>query len=109
LANTRQHHVGLKQYRKIDGRWQFVPVAERRNAKAGTVEPDLRFVRVNGPVVPSAGGTFYMNYTDETGKRRQRPIGKSPAAALDAWRLQLMLGHKNIATTEKRAASAVNG
>jgi hypothetical protein len=44
-------------------------------------------VRVNGQVVPSAGGTFYMDYTDETGKRRQRSIGKSPAAALDAWRI----------------------
>lgn len=28
-----------------------------------------------------------MDYTDETGKRRQRSIGKSPAAALDAWRI----------------------
>lgn len=89
LANTRQHHVGLKQYRKIDGRWQFVPVAERRNAKTGTIEPDLRFVRVNGQVVPSAGGTFYLDFTDETGKRRQQPVGKSPTAALDAWRIRV--------------------
>jgi len=53
------------------------------------VEPDLRFVRINGQVVPSAGGTFYLDYTDETGKRRQRPIGKSPATALDAWRMRV--------------------
>jgi hypothetical protein len=35
LANTGQHQAGLNQYRKIDGRWQFIPATERRKAKTG--------------------------------------------------------------------------
>jgi hypothetical protein len=73
MANARQHRVGLKQYRKLDGRWQFFPIAERQNAKTGTIEPDLRFVRVNGNAIPSTGGTFYIDTQTKTANADSGP------------------------------------
>ncbi|MGD0734057.1 MAG: hypothetical protein ABR976_02875 [Terracidiphilus sp.] len=40
---TKRHPVNLKQYRKVSGKWQFVPVA--REAKGA---PDPRLVVIDG-------------------------------------------------------------
>ena len=40
---TKRHSVNLKQYRKVSGKWQFVPVA--RDARGA---PDPRLVVIDG-------------------------------------------------------------
>lgn len=80
---TKRHQVNLKQYRKIDGKWQFVPVA--RDAKGN---PDPRLILLNGQPVSSKGGTFYLDFSQQ-GKRRQEPVGTAPKDALEAWRTKL--------------------
>ena len=62
---TKRHLVNLKQYRKVSGKWQFVPVA--RDAKG---IPDPRLVLVTGEPVSSKGGTFYLEFK-RRGIRRQ--------------------------------------
>ena len=79
---TKRHSVNLKQYRKVSGKWQFVPVA--RDVKGN---PDPRLVVIDGEPISSKGGTFYLDWR-EGGKRRTRPVGTSPREALDAWQLQ---------------------
>jgi integrase/recombinase XerD len=75
--------ANLKQYRKIDGRWQFVPVV-KTNGK-----PDPRLVLIDGqPTSSKGGGKFYVEFR-EAGKRMQRPCGSSPREALDAWQQQM--------------------
>ena len=75
--------ANLKQYRKIDGRWQFVPVV-KTNGK-----PDPRLVLIDGqPTSSKGGGKFYVEFR-EAGKRVQRPCGSSPREALDAWQQQM--------------------
>ena len=54
---SKRHPVNLKQYRKMNGKWQFVPVV--RDAK-GT--PDPRLILVDGQPVSSKGGTFYLDF-----------------------------------------------
>jgi integrase/recombinase XerD len=78
--DTKRHPVNLKQYRKVNGKWQFVPVA--RDAK-GT--PDPRVVLIDGEPINSKGGTFYLEFKQH-GKRRQESIGTVPRVALEAWR-----------------------
>ncbi|HEV2486296.1 MAG TPA: site-specific integrase [Terracidiphilus sp.] len=73
--------VNLKQYRRLDGKWQFVPVV-KENGK-----PNPKLVLVGGEPVSSKGGTFYLEYR-MNGKRVQRPCGTTPREALDAWHLQ---------------------
>ena len=51
---TKRHPVDLKQYRKVTGKWQFVPVV-KQNGK-----PNPKLVIVNGEPVSSKGGTFYL-------------------------------------------------
>jgi integrase/recombinase XerD len=75
------HAVNLKQYRRLDGKWQFVPVA-KQNGK-----PNPKLVLIDGEPVSSKGGIFYLEWR-ENGKRRTRPVGSSPREALDAWQLQ---------------------
>jgi integrase len=75
------HAVNLKQYRRLDGKWQFVPVV-KQNGK-----PNPKLVIVNGEPVSSKGGTFYLDWRED-GKRRTRPVGTTPREALDAWLLQ---------------------
>jgi len=45
--------VNLNQYRKVEGKWQFVPVA--RDPKGN---PDPRLVLLDGEPVSSKGGTL---------------------------------------------------
>jgi len=53
-TETKQRHpVNLKQYRKVEGKWQFVPVA--RDLKGN---PDPRLVLLDGEPVSSKGGTL---------------------------------------------------
>ena len=78
--------ASLKQHRINQGRWQLFPVltVNRR--------PDPRIVLVNGESIKSsspAGGKFYLDYRDDTGRRIRRPCGVAPREALDAWQLQV--------------------
>jgi integrase len=75
------HAVNLKQYRRLEGKWQFVPVL-KQNGK-----PNPKLVLVNGEPVSSKGGTFYLDWRED-GKRRTRRVGTTPREALDAWQLQ---------------------
>lgn len=80
MDSKQRHSVNLKQYRKLDGKWQFVPVA--RDTKGN---PDPRLVLVNGEPVSSKGGTFYLEFKRQ-GIRRQEPVGTVAREALEAWR-----------------------
>jgi integrase/recombinase XerD len=77
---TKRHSINLKQYRKVNGKWQFVPVA--RDAKGA---PDPRLVLIDGEPTSSKRGTFYLEFKHH-GKRRQPSIGTVPREALEAWR-----------------------
>jgi integrase len=81
MESSSRHTVNLKQYRRLDGKWQFVPVV-KENGK-----PNPKLVLVSGVPVSSKGGTFYLDWR-EGGKRLTRPVGTSPREALDAWQLQ---------------------
>ena len=61
---AKRHPVNLKQYRKVNGKWQFVAVV--RDAHGN---PDPRLILLNGHSVSSKGGTFYLDYK-ENGRRR---------------------------------------
>ena len=62
------------------GKWQFVPVLWVN----GSPRPDT--IVVDGkPIKHKSEGTFYLDWRHE-GKRVQKPCGKSPREALDAWR-----------------------
>jgi hypothetical protein len=80
---AKRHPVNLKQYRKVNGKWQFVAVA--RDAK-GT--PDPRLIVLHGQPVSSKGGTFYLDFK-ENGNRRQVAVGTGARDALEAWRTKL--------------------
>ena len=80
---SKRHPVNLKQYRKMNGKWQFVPVV--RDAK-GTPNPCL--ILVHGQPVSSKGGTFYLDFK-ENGNRRQIAVGTNARDALEAWRTKL--------------------
>jgi integrase len=82
---TKRHPVNLKQYRKLNGKWQFVPVARDANG-----DPDPRLILLNGHSVNSKGGTFYLDYK-ENGTRRQTVIGTNAREARDAWRTKLAI------------------
>jgi hypothetical protein len=81
MESVYGHAVNLKQYRRIGGKWQFVPIVKQN----GKLNPKL--VLVNGEPVSSKGGNFYLDWR-ESGKRRTRPAGTTPREALDAWVLQ---------------------
>ena len=82
MASTHSQTVNLKQYRRIGGKWQFVPVGRSKDGK-----PDPRFVIISGEPANSKGGTFYLDWRED-GKRKQKPCGTTPREALDAWHLQ---------------------
>jgi hypothetical protein len=82
MDRKQRHPVNLKQYRKLSGKWQFVPVA--RDAKGS---PDPRLVVLNGEPVSSKGGTFHLDFS-ENGKRKQQPTGTVPR---EAWRTKLAI------------------
>jgi integrase/recombinase XerD len=83
METKQRHPVNLKQYRKVEGKWQFVAVA--RDAKGN---PDPRLVLLNGEPISSKGGTFYLDFSQQ-GKRRQESVGTVPREALEAWRTKL--------------------
>jgi hypothetical protein len=85
LVRSTRHDVGLKQYRKVDGKWKWVPVAEHNR------NPDPHLVRINGELVPSHGGVSYPTYVDSTGHRIHQKVGSSPAEAMDAWTLRMRI------------------
>ena len=80
---SKRHPVSLKQYRKMNGKCQFVPVV--RDAK-GT--PDPRLILVYGHPVSSKGGTSCLDFK-ENGNRRQIAVGTNARDALEAWRTKL--------------------
>lgn len=82
---TKRHPVNLKQYRKLNGKWQFVAVA--RDAQGN---PDPRLILLNGRQVSSKGGTFYLDY-QENGRRRQTAVGTDARVAREEWRTKLAL------------------
>lgn len=80
MGNNYGHAVNLKQYRRLDGKWQFVPVV-KKNGK-----PNPKLVLINREPVSSKGGIFHLDWRKD-GKRRTRPVGSSPREALAAWQL----------------------
>jgi len=75
--------VRLTQYRKVGGRWQFVPAA--RNSYG---EPDPGIVMIAGKAAhwKSAGAKFYLDWLDPaTGNRIREIAGVAPREAKDAW------------------------
>ena len=93
------HRINLKQYRRLNGKWQFVPVV-KQNGK-----PNPKLVLIDGEPVSSKGGVFYLDWRED-GKRRTRPVGSSPREALDAWHLQCGLSNGDI---EPEDESGQNG
>jgi len=73
--------VNLVQYRRLDDRWQFVPVV-RKNGK-----PDPRLVLIHGDPTSSKGGHFYLAWRED-GKLKRRAVGSAPREALNAWHLK---------------------
>lgn len=82
---TKRHPVNLKQYRKVNGKWQFIAVARHANG-----DPDPRLILLNGHAVSSKGGTFYLDYK-ENGIRRQTAVGTNAREARESWRTKLAL------------------
>jgi hypothetical protein len=76
--------VNLKQYRRLDGKWQFVPVVKVDG------KPNPRLILIHGAPASSKGGDFYLDWR-ENGKRMRRQVGASPRDALDAWRRQRLV------------------
>jgi integrase/recombinase XerD len=79
--DSKSSRANLKQYRRLNGKWQFVPVVKQDG------KPNPKLVLLNGEPASSKGGTFYIEWR-ENGKRKQRPCGTTPREALDAWHLQ---------------------
>ena len=70
--------MNLKQYRRIDGKWQFVAgheIGRQAQRQAG------RHRRRTGQF---EGRTFYLDWRED-GKRRTQAVGTAPCEALDAW------------------------
>jgi hypothetical protein len=63
MDNNYGHPVNLRQYRRLDGKWQFVPVVKQN----GKPTPEL--VLINGKPVSSKGGILYLGLAQE----RQAP------------------------------------
>lgn len=75
--NSYGQSVNLKQYRRFDGKWQFVPLVKESG------KPNPKLILINGEPVSSKGGVFYLDWR-ENGKRLTRKVGTSPREALDA-------------------------
>ena len=73
------HRVNLVQYRRVNGKWQFVSVV-KANGK-----PNPRLVLIDGePTSYKGGANFFLDWRED-GKRKRKSIGDSPRAALDEW------------------------
>ena len=64
--DSKSGKANLKQYRRIGGRWQFVPVVKQDG------KPNPKLVLINGEPASSKGGTFYVEWR-ENGKRKRAP------------------------------------
>jgi hypothetical protein len=74
--------ANLKQYRAVNGKWQFVPVVKIDG------KPKPQLVLIDGkPETWKGGGKFYLEWYED-GKRKTKIAGTSPREALDAWQLQ---------------------
>lgn len=74
--------ANLKQYRPVNGKWQFVPVMKSDG------KPDPRTVIIGGqPESWKRGGKFYLEWYQD-GKRKQEIAGTSPREARAAWQLR---------------------
>lgn len=74
--------ANLKQYRSVNGKWQFVPVVKFEG------KPKPQLVLIDGkPESSKGGGKFYLEWYED-GKRKTKIAGASPREALDAWQLQ---------------------
>ncbi len=60
MGNNDGHAVNLKQYRRLDGKWQFVPVVKQN----GKPTPEL--VLINGKPVRPGGGISYLGFGART-------------------------------------------
>jgi hypothetical protein len=78
MESRNGHAVNLKQYRRINRKWQFVPVVKQKG------KPNPKRVLINGEPVSSKGGAFYFDWRED-GKRRTQSAGATPRQALDAW------------------------
>jgi hypothetical protein len=83
-SEHRPKQIDLVQYRRLGGRWQFVPVV-RKNDK-----PDPRLILINGDPTGSKGGHFYLAWRED-GKLKRKAVGSSRRAAPDAWHLELRI------------------
>lgn len=81
-SESGHKQVNLVQYRRLDGRWQFVPVVRKKG------KPDPRLILVHGEPTSSKGGHFYLAWRED-GKLKRKTVGSSPREALNAWHLKL--------------------
>ena len=79
---TKRHSVNLKQYRKVSGKWQFVPVA--RDAKGAPIRASLSSME-SRPARRVAPSTSNSNIMENAGRspsgwfreRLSKPGGRS--------------------------------
>ena len=86
--------VSLRQYRIVEGKWQFV-----RGARDPTGKLKQVLVVMKGETISSfasGGGQFYLDYRNDQGKRIRRPCGKTAREALNAWNTQVEVNKGNI-------------
>jgi hypothetical protein len=67
MGSKQRHPVNLKQYRKVNGKWQFGPVVKEHG------KPNPKLILINGEPVSSKGGVFYLDWR-ENGKWRPRKV-----------------------------------
>jgi hypothetical protein len=71
--------VNLNQYRKLSGKWQFLPVA--REAKAS---PAPRRILLKGQPVSSKRGTFYLDFSEKW-EPQAAARGDGSSRSLETW------------------------
>jgi hypothetical protein len=78
MDSARSSRANLKKYIKVGRKWRFVPILKQNGV------PYPGTVIVDGKPVRSNSGTFYLEYYED-GRRVQKPVGRSPREAKDAW------------------------
>ena len=71
-SENSHRQVNLVQYRRLNDRWQFVPVG-RKNGK-----PDPRLILIHGEPTRSKGGHFYLAWRED-GKLKRKAVGSYPS------------------------------
>jgi hypothetical protein len=94
-SKSASRKANLKQYRAVNGKWQFVPVVKIDG------KPKPQLVLIDGKSETwKGGGKFYLEWYED-GRRKTKIAGSSPREALDAWQLQTgILSGKTEATEE---------